>query len=303
MRARKIARWMLATGGARMFSFGQDERACFQAKVAGEMTLIDAGEIELDYERRGSGPPLLLIMGMSGTRRHWSERFLDLLAEHFEVIAYDHRGVGASTRMQSPFTIVDLARDAAGLLEALQIDAAHLLGFSMGGMVAQELVLAHPQRIVTLTLAGTYCGGQGSALAPQETTRILRDAVLSRDRERAVQASWQVNVSPAFFSDRQAHASFMEIGMGKGVASAVVMEQMRAIAGHDTTARLGEIQAPTLIVHGSEDMMLPVQNAHLIARLMPSARLEIVEGAGHLFFWEQPQRSADLLVEHALVRA
>lgn len=267
------------------------------------MPLARAGEVELDYERRGSGPPLLVIMGMSGTRLHWSERFLDLLARDFEVIAYNHRGVGASMRVQSPFTIVDLAADAAALLGALEIETAHVLGFSMGGMVAQELVLAQPRRIVTLTLAGTYCGGEGSALAPLETTRILRDAVATRDREQAVQAAWQVNVSQDFASNERAHADFMEIGMRKGVASAVVMEQMRAIAGHDTTGRLGEIEAPTLILHGSEDMMLPVENAHMIARLMPSAKLEIVEGAGHLFFWEQPQRAADLIVAHAAVRA
>ena len=267
------------------------------------MPLLRAGDIELDYERRGSGPPLLLIMGMSGTRAHWSERFLALLERDFEVIAYDHRGVGASSRVHSSFTILDLAADAAALLSGLQLDSAHVLGFSMGGMVAQELTLAHPQRIRTLTLAGTYCGGEGSALATDKATRILRDAVATRDREQAVQAAWQVNVSEAFATDAQAHADFMQIGMSKGVASAVVMEQMRAIAGHDTTARLGEIEAPTLIVHGSEDLMLPVSNAHLIAGLMPDAGLEIIDGAGHLFFWEQPERAADLLLEHTAVRA
>jgi pimeloyl-ACP methyl ester carboxylesterase len=286
-----------------MSLFAQDERACFQAKVAGEMTLIEAGDIELDYERRGSGPPLLLIMGMSGTRRHWSEAFLNLLAQHFEVIAYDHRGVGASTRMQSPFTILDLASDAARLLEALEIDAAHLLGFSMGGMVAQELVLAHPERITTLTLAGTYCGGPGSALATDRATRTLRDAVATRDREQAVRAAWLVNVSESFAANQQAQTQFMEIGLSKGVASAVVMEQMRAIAGHDTTAWLAQIDAPTLIVHGSDDQMLPVLNAQLISGLMPQARLEIIEGAGHLFFWEQPERAAQLVLEHTAVRA
>lgn len=267
------------------------------------MALARAGDIELDYQRSGSGAPLLLIMGMSGTREHWSEGFLDLLRTDFEVIAYDHRGVGASTRVESSFTILDLAADASALLRALEIEEAHVLGFSMGGMVAQELALAHPEQITTLTLAGTYCGGEGSALATAAATRILRDAVATRDRASAVRAAWQVNVSEAFAAEREAHARFMEIGMGKGVASAVVMEQMRAISGHDTTARLGEIEAPTLIVHGSEDQMLPVANAHLIAQLMPSARLEMIDGAGHLFFWEQPERAAELVREHAAVRA
>lgn len=267
------------------------------------MPLAHAGDIELDYERRGSGPPLLLIMGMSGTRAHWSERFLGLLARDFEVIAYDHRGVGESSRVEHGFTILDLAADAAGLMSALEVDSAHVLGFSMGGMVAQELALAHPERIRTLTLAGTYCGGEGSALASPEATEVLRDAVATRDREAAIEGFWRVNVSHAFAADAQAHAEFMAIGLSKGVALAVVMEQMRAIAGHDTSSRLGEIAAPTLIVHGSEDMMLPVRNAHQIAGLMSDARLEIIDGAGHLFFWEQPQRAADLVLAHTAVRA
>jgi 3-oxoadipate enol-lactonase len=267
------------------------------------MPLARAGDIDLDYERRGSGPPLLMIMGMSGTHAHWSERFLTLLERDFEVIAYDHRGVGASSRVEHGFSIVDLAADAEGLLSALRLDSAHVLGFSMGGMVAQELSLAHPERVRTLTLASTYCGGEGSALATSQATRVLRDAVATRDREAAVEGFWQVNVSKTFAADEQAHAEFMEIGLDKGVASVVVMEQMRAIVGHDTTARLGEIEAPTLIVHGSEDMMLPVANAHQIAALMPGARLEIIEGAGHLFFWEQPRRAAELVLEHTAVRA
>lgn len=267
------------------------------------MPVLKAGDIELGFQRGGEGPPLLLIMGMSGTRAHWSERFLTLLERDFEVIAYDHRGVGASSRMERGFSIVDLAADAEGLLSALQIDSAHVLGFSMGGMVAQELSLAHPERIRTLTLASTYCGGQGSALATSQATRVLRDAVATRDRDAAVEGFWQVNVSKTFAADEQAHAEFMEIGLDKGVASVVVMEQMRAIVGHDTTTRLGEIEAPTLIVHGSEDMMLPVANAHQIAALMPDARLEIVEGAGHLFFWEQPRRAAELVLDHTAVRA
>lgn len=267
------------------------------------MPVICAGDVDLDYERRGEGPPLLLIMGMSGTRHHWGEPFLTLLAEDFEVIAYDHRGVGDSSRVESPFTIADLADDAAALLGALDIDSAHVVGISMGGMVAQELALAHPGQVRTLTLGCTWCGGPEGVLAGGETTRILRDAVITRDREQMVRASWQVNVSQDFAADEAAQARFLEIGMSKGVASVVVMEQMRALAAHDTTRRLGEIEAPTLIVHGSADLMLPVQNAHLIARLMPAARLEIIEGVGHLFFWERPQQAAALVSEHAAVRA
>lgn len=267
------------------------------------MPLIRAGDVQLDCERLGEGPPLLLIMGMSGTRHHWGQPFLELLAADFEVIAYDHRGVGASSRVEGHFTIADLANDAAALLGALEIDSAHVLGISMGGMVAQELAIANPDLVRTLVLGCTYCGGPESALAGPETTRMLRDALITRDREQMVRAFWQVNVSASFAANQAAATTFMEIGMSKGVASVVVMEQMRALAAHDTTARLGEIAAPTLIVHGSADLMLPVQNAYVIAGLMPKARLELMEGVGHLFFWERPEQAAALVSEHAAVRA
>ena len=123
------------------------------------MSIAQVGEIQLDYERTGAGEPLLLIMGMSGTALHWGEPFLAELRRDFEVIAYDHRGVGQSSRLEGPLSIAGLAEDAAALLEALELGSAHVLGISMGGMVAQELVLAHPERVRTLTLGCTYCCG------------------------------------------------------------------------------------------------------------------------------------------------
>lgn len=267
------------------------------------MSTIRAGEIELDYERSGSGPPLLLIMGMSGTLEHWGEPFMELLRQEFDTIVYDHRGVGASTPVGEPFTIAQLAEDAAALLDALELDSAHVVGISMGGMVAQELALAHPARLRSLTLGCTYCGGEGSALAGEDVLRRLAEAMGSGDRERAIRAAWEVNVSRGFAAREQAWAIFSEIGLRRGVAVPVIMEQMRAIVGHDTSSRLHRIETPTLVVHGTADEMLPVQNGRQIAGLVPGSRLEIMDGVGHLFFWERPERSAELVCEHAAVRA
>jgi pimeloyl-ACP methyl ester carboxylesterase len=266
------------------------------------MPLVRAGDIDLSYERSGSGPPLLLIMGMSGTALHWGEPFLRELREDFDVIAYDHRGVGASTRLESETTIAEMAQDAAGLLAALEVDAAHVLGISMGGMVAQELALGHPERILTLTLGCTYCGGPGSQLTDPARLAGLRAAMDSGDPMRALRAGWEINVSPAMVDDAEAYASFVDIAIRRRVAVPVVMAQLRACAAHDTSARLPELSAPTLVVHGSEDQLLPVANGRLIASLIPGARLEIFDGVGHLFFWERPERSAELVRAHAGVR-
>lgn len=267
------------------------------------MALARVGEIELSYERAGSGPPLLMIMGMSGTFDHWNADFLAYLRQDFETIVYDHRGVGASSRLEGPVTIARLAEDAAGLLAALELESAHVLGISMGGMVAQELALNHPERIRALTLGCTYCGGEGSSLTSEEVMRKLAEGMMSGDRERALRTSWEVNVSPELAADDEAYARFKEIGLRRAVPVEVIMEQMRAITAHDTSARLPEIALPTLVIHGTLDQMLPVQNGRMIAGLIPDAQPEIFEGVGHLFFWERPERSAELVRAHAAVHA
>ncbi len=261
------------------------------------MPVIDAGDVRLNCERGGEGPPLLMIMGLSGSLLHWGQPFVAALRENFETIAFDNRGVGQSSRVEAPFSIADLAGDTAGLMAALELESAHVLGISMGGMIAQELALAHPQRIRTLTLGCTYCGGPGNTLPRQPEVGA---AVMSGDRERALRATWEINVSESFAQNADAYAAFRAIGEERSVAVSVMMEQLSAITRHDTSARLGQLQMPTLVVHGTEDRIIPVQHGHTVAGLIPDARLEILPGIGHLFFWELPERSADLVHEHAL---
>ena len=263
------------------------------------MALAKAGEIELSYDRAGDGPPLLLIMGMSGTKHHWGDSLLERLRHDFDTIVYDHRDAGDSTRTGRPFTIADLAEDVAGLLAALDIDSAHVMGISMGGMIAQEFALAHADHLRSLTLGCTYCGGEGSVLASEGVMRKLAEAMSSGDRERAIRASWEVNVSPSFAADENAWARFRATGMRYGLPVEVIMRQMQAIAGHDTSARLPNIDVPTQVVHGTLDQLLPVHNGHMVAELIPDSRLEIFEGVGHMFFLEKPERVAELLSEHA----
>jgi 3-oxoadipate enol-lactonase len=267
------------------------------------MTVIQVGEIELDYERSGTGPPLLLIMGLSGTALSWGEPFLAQLRQDFDVIAYDHRGIGASSRLDGPITIREMAADAAGLLEALELDSAHVLGISMGGMIAQELALAHPERVRTLTLGCTYCGGPGSVRAAEEVWARVIGAGRSGDRELVLRTMWEINVSAEFAADEAERQRFVERALSRRVAVEVIEQQARAAAAHDTSSRLGEIELPTLVIHGTEDQMIPVSNGHMIAQLIPGAPLEILDGVGHMFFLERPERSTELLRAHVAVHA
>jgi 3-oxoadipate enol-lactonase len=251
----------------------------------------------LNYVRRGSGEPMLLIQGMSGNHLSWGEPFLTELERDFDLVAYDHRGVGKSSRVTDPFSIGDLADDAAAVLDALGWDSAHVVGISMGGMVAQELALRHPQRVRTLTLGCTYCGGEGSALTSNEVFAKLSEAMMSGDRDRAIATSFEVNISPGYGADQSAYGTFYEMATALPTPVPVIMLQAQAVQSHDTLSRLGEIQVPTLVIHGTVDEMLPYSNAVLIAARIPGAWLVTLEDVGHMFWWEQPERSAQAIRE------
>lgn len=262
------------------------------------ITTYDIGGHELHVLRRGSGDPLLLVQGMSGSHVSWGDPFLSQLEDGLDCVTYDHRGIGLSSAVSADFSIAELADDAVGVLDALELSSAHVMGISMGGMVAQEIALRHPDRVRTLTLGCTYCGGPQSRLADESVISRLTEGMMSGDRERAIRTGFEVNVSAAFGAEESNFATFREMALAHPAAVQVIMLQMQAIAGHDTSGRLGEITAPTLVVHGTEDQMLPVSNGELIASLIPGARLEILEGIGHMFWWEQPERSAQLVREH-----
>jgi pimeloyl-ACP methyl ester carboxylesterase len=247
---------------------------------------------ELHYTRAGAGEPLLLIQGMGGTHLSWGEPFLEPLRRDFDCIAPDNRGIGHSAPTDSPFTVAEMATDALGLLEALEIERAHVLGISMGGMIAQELALGHPERLRSLT--------PGSQMIDPADGTKLAEAMASGSRDAVFRASWELNLSPGFRADESRYAAFAEMAAAAPASRRIIELQLQAILGHDTNARLPELETPTLIGHGTEDRILPVANGRLIASLVPGSRLEILDGVGHMFWWEQPRRSAELLRQHAL---
>ena len=241
-----------------------------------------------------------MIQGMSGHHVHWGEPLLAGLERDFDCIAFDHRNTGLSPSSDEPFSLADLAADAVALLDELGLDSAHVFGISMGGMIAQQLVLEHPERVRTLVLGCTYAGGEGQALTGAETAAILGEAMQSGDRERALRAGWEVNVSAAWAADEDNYTAWRPIAGTRPVPVAVIMRQAQAIMAHDVGARLEEIAAPTLVIHGTEDRMLPYANGVAIAQRIPNARLETLEGVGHMFWVEQPERSAELVRAHCL---
>ena len=264
--------------------------------------MIEVDGRALHVERRGAGEPLLLIAGLSHHTAHWGAEFLDALARDFDVITMDNRGTGRSARARKGFTLVELAEDVAGVLAALEIDSAHLLGVSMGGMVAQELALGHPQLVRTLILGCTFFGGERAIRTAPEVIQSISEAVMSGDRERAVVNGFEVSLSEAHQADPVNFERFKAVTLDRPVSVSVLFMQLQAIENFDAADRLASLDVPTLVIHGSEDRMIDVRNGEMVAEAIPGARLEILDGVGHLFFWEEPERAASLVREHALAR-
>ena len=266
------------------------------------MPSVDASGAELYYERSGAGEPLLLIQGMSATHLAWGRPFLGALEGRFECIVFDNRGIGKSGRAELPFTIADLAADTASLLDRLEVEHAHVVGISMGGMIAQELALGHPDRIRSLTLGATYCGGsEGTLMRPDDVQKLI-EVYSAGEPEEVRRLMWELNLSPAFREVDSRFAEFREMAEQLPAPGPVVLEQMRATTGHDTSKRLGEMNPPTLVVHGTLDRIIGVENGRQIATAL-SVEPVILDGVGHMFWWEQPERSAELIADHALAPA
>lgn len=263
-----------------------------------EIQYADGPAGRLSYVRRGEpgAPPLLLVMGVAGHHRMWGDPFLGALAERFDVVAFDNRGIGESHRAEPGFTVADMAADAVAVLDQLGWGAAHVCGISMGGVIAQELALTHPDRVLSLVLGCTF--PDPDAWGPAITK--LAEAAQSGDAETAARLMFEANVSAAFAAEDGRLREFARAAGAIKVPGPVVMMQMHAAAVHDARDRLGSLDVPTLVVHGTADEVILPSAGERLASLVPDARMAWLDGAGHLYFWERPAESARLVVEHAL---
>jgi pimeloyl-ACP methyl ester carboxylesterase len=261
------------------------------------MPKIKAGSINLEYYVEGSGPPLLMIMGFGGQASSWSEPFLERLRPHFTVIRFSNRGTGESDRPAEPTTIRMMADDAAALLEALGIGRAHVLGASMGGMIAQELALHHPALLNALVLCCTTSGGAGHVAANAEVFAMLMPSP-GLSREDQIRKAWPAMCTPGFIEER---LDFMEMMLQTSLINPTpietIMKQMAAVQGFDAYDRLGAINAPTLVIHGDADVLVPMANAHSLQERIPGSQLAIIPGVGHMISWEKPAEAARVITE------
>ena len=246
--------------------------------------------MKIAWERHGAGPPLLLIQGLGYARWGW-EPVVEPLARSFDVILFDNRGIGESDAPAGPYTAAQMAGDALHVLDEAGVERAHVVGTSLGGMIAQELALAQPGRIDKLVLACTTPGGPQSVPMPEQTVKLLQNgASLRQFVENALAPDPSIEIVERILRHREATAQPLEAWSAQAAAG----------MGFDAFDRIDGIRAPTLILHGTEDAVVDSRNTTLLERRIPDARIELFPGAGHLFFWEQPERFVAAVEEFLL---
>ncbi len=236
----------------------------------------------LFFETHGdrSSEPLVLLEGMGGDIPGWRRNIPNLAKELF-VVAYDFRGNGRSDEPPGPCAMITFVDDTIALMDELRLDTAHVYGQSFGGIVAQELALAHPARVRSLVLACTHAGG----------SHVVRSrAKVPKD------APWLGLYSQAFAEANPDHvAEDLRVGSSQPSHPVGRRRQWEAMQGSDPYDRLPKITAPTLVLHGTEDRTVDPENARVLASRIPGAELFLLEGAGHLYHSEQPE-TADAAV-------
>jgi pimeloyl-ACP methyl ester carboxylesterase len=248
---------------------------------------VTVADLNVAYRVIGDGAPLILIMGFGGTMDIWDPTLLRELAATYRVIVFDNRGMGGTTGPASDFSIEQLADDTAGLLDALGVERAHVLGYSMGGYVAQELALKYPERVNRLVLMGTGCGGTEGIPARPEALRALTDMsgsiaeVLQRVISVLVPADWSRD-----------HGGYLESVLMRAAAPpdrASLARQERAMdTWRGTCERLAQLRAPTQVLAGTADEVLAPANALMLVNRIPGAWLAQFPDGGHGMQYQYP---------------
>jgi pimeloyl-ACP methyl ester carboxylesterase len=264
------------------------------------MPKVHANGIDIYYETTGSGDPLVLIAGLGYPLWQW-HKMVPFLAERFQVVAFDNRGVGQTDKPAGPYSAQLLAADTVALLDALDIKKAVVAGHSMGGFVAQALALDYPDRVSALVLCSTNFGGPRHVPITPEAMAVLSD--MTSDPLTRFTNGLKVSTAPGW---AEANPKILEEWIAWRMANpldlAGYQSQMAiglALVAEDAAfeQRLPEISVPTLILFGAHDKVVPPQNAELLAEKIPGSKIDILPDAGHFFCIETPETAARIIID------
>lgn len=251
--------------------------------------------VRIYFEVHGEGMPLLLISGLSGGVSSWYGQ-VPFFAERYRTIVFDNRGAGRSDMPPGPYTMRQLAEDALCVLDHLAVERALVMGLSMGGMIAQELALLAPSRIMALALGCTHHGGERRIGPSREVmaTLLNNEGLI---QEQIVEKNLPIFLSRKFLEEHPGEVdAYRRAQLSTELQPEFAFQaQLAAIVGFDSRDRLGSLDVPTLIITGTEDLLVPRENAHLLAAAIPGAELVEIPGAGHALHAECRDRLNELV--------
>jgi 3-oxoadipate enol-lactonase len=246
------------------------------------------GDAGFYYESFGEGHPLVLIRGLGSNADHWYEQ-TPVLSKEYRVVVFDNRGVARSSDPGGELSILMMAQDVLGLLDHLKIERAHVFGLSMGGMIAQELAIHYPERVSGLILASTHCGGRHQVTASEEVRSVLMDMIHTASDESKLKAAACLFYKETLEKRPEVARRYSEISLKRPASAKTLSKQWEAILKHDAFDRLPRIKAPTLVLTGDADVLIPPENSKILAERIPGAELKIISGGGHQVLVEQPE--------------
>lgn len=285
---------------------------------------IKHGDVELDVEVLGTGTPMLLVMGIAAQRIFWPNEFLQQLVDRgFQVITFDNRDVGGSTylkaagtpklgsiiarrllgaRIEAPYTLSDMAGDAIAVLDHLGIPRAHIVGASMGGMIAQHIAIEHPDRVLSLTGIMTHGGDIASLLSHPRALRVFlgRRAQSREEYGQQIVDVYRTNAGRGYVFDEAGMRDLAGRAYDRGFNAAAFPRQLAAIlASGSRYGRVERISARTLLVHGSDDPLVRPVGGRKLAAAIPGARFELIEGMGYDLPRPTWLKITSLIADHA----
>ena len=257
------------------------------------MPFIENQGAKIYWDERGQGEPVLLVMGLGYPSDMWY-RTRPVLAEKYRTIVIDNRGIARSDMPAGPYPIALMASDAIKVLDAAGIESAHVYGISMGGMIAQELTLANPDRVRSLILGCTAAGGPTAVQAEPEVGQMLMARGV-QSPEEAAEAAIPFIYDPS--TPRARIDEDLNVRRPWLPRPEAYMAQLQGIFAWEAYSRLPQITAPTLVIHGEHDRLVPPANGRLIASRIPGAKLVIIQNASHIFPADQPEEANRIVME------
>lgn len=239
-------------------------------------------------------------MGLGANLDWWDPRMIQGLSKNFKTTMIDNRGAGHTEVSDKKYTMRLFADDTAGLMDALRISRAHVLGISMGGMIAQEVVLNYPEKVEKLVLCSTFCGGERAVQPSKETLNTLMRGGTALSEEERARLALSVCLTKEFMDKDPDYAESMTRRILKApISPEAYQRQLSAVFAFSTFDRLSGIKAPTLVLHGKRDILVPPENGSILAKAIPNARLVLLERSAHALA-EDTEEATDAITEFLL---